>query len=108
MSLYNEILPDFKNFKAEVIGISVDNVWCHLAFSKHKKLRFPLLSNFQPNDNATEKYGVYRKDDGVAEIALFLVYRDGIIRYSLFRQYVLTRVDETLKVLEVLPQDQRQ
>ena len=41
-----------------------------------------MLSNFQPNDNATEKYGVYRKDDGVAEIAFFIVYKDGIIRYS--------------------------
>ena len=109
VSLYNEILPEFKTFKAEVIGISVDNVWCHLAFSKHKKLRFPLLSDFQPKGNVAEKYGVYRKDDGVAERALFLVDKDGIIRYSDVSPIgVNPGVDGILKALEALPQDQRQ
>ena len=86
VSLYNEILPKFKTFKAEVIGISVDNVWCHLVFSKDKKLRFPLLSDFQPKGNVAEKYGVYRKDDGVAERALFLVDKDGVNDIAMFRQ----------------------
>ena len=31
LALYNEILPEFKKHKAEVIGISVDGIWCHLA-----------------------------------------------------------------------------
>ena len=69
VSLYNEILPEFQRFNAEVIGISVDGVWCHLAFSKHKKLRFPLLSDFEPKGDVAQKYGVYRKNDGVTERA---------------------------------------
>src|SRR5712664_582068 len=36
MSLYNEILPEFRRFNAEVIGISVDGIWCHLAFAKDR------------------------------------------------------------------------
>ena len=36
MTLYNEILPEFQRFNAEVLGISVDGVWSHLAFSKDR------------------------------------------------------------------------
>src|SRR6201984_751382 len=48
MALYNEILPEFHRFNAELIGISVDGIWCHLAFAKDRKLRFPLLTDFEP------------------------------------------------------------
>src|SRR4051812_25953417 len=34
MALYNEILPEFQTFGAELVGISVDGVWCHTAFSR--------------------------------------------------------------------------
>ena len=34
MALYNEILPEFRRFHAELIGISVDGVWCHAAFAQ--------------------------------------------------------------------------
>src|ERR671918_146389 len=41
MALYNEVLPEFGRFNAELIGISVDGAWCHLAFAKDRKLHFP-------------------------------------------------------------------
>ena len=31
MALYNEVLPEFQRFNAELLGISVDGVWCHAA-----------------------------------------------------------------------------
>lgn len=34
MTLFNEILPEFEKFNAALMGLSVDGVWCHLAFSK--------------------------------------------------------------------------
>src|SRR5216683_1595047 len=34
LALYNELKDEFSEFNAEVIGISVDGVWCHLAFAK--------------------------------------------------------------------------
>ena len=46
MALYNEILPEFRKHNAEILGISVDGVWCHLAFSQDRKLHFPLLADF--------------------------------------------------------------
>jgi peroxiredoxin len=44
MALYNEMLSEFQELNAEVIGISVDSAWCHAAFSHDRKLHFPLLS----------------------------------------------------------------
>jgi peroxiredoxin len=82
MTLYNEILPEFQHFNAEVLGISVDGVWCHRAFSKDRKLRFPLLSDFEPKGEVARKYGVYRKQDGITERALFVIDSDGIIQWS--------------------------
>jgi peroxiredoxin len=52
MVLFNEILPEFEKFNAVLLGVSVDSVWCHLAFSKDRKLRFPLLlADFHPHHN---------------------------------------------------------
>jgi peroxiredoxin len=48
MALYNEILPEFHRFNAELMGISVDGVWCHAAFSRERKLHFPLPADFEP------------------------------------------------------------
>ena len=82
MTLYNEVLPEFEKFNAQLIGISVDGVWSHLAFSKDRKLRFPILSDFEPKGEVARKYGVYRKQDGMTERALFVIDKDGIIRWS--------------------------
>src|SRR4029079_13656283 len=48
MALYNEILPEFRRFGAQLVGISVDGVWCHRAFAESRKLHFPLLADFEP------------------------------------------------------------
>ena len=82
MTLYNEVLPEFEKFNAQLIGISVDGVWSHLAFSKDRKLRFPILSDFEPKGEVARNYGVYRKQDGMTERALFVIDKDGIIRWS--------------------------
>jgi peroxiredoxin len=55
MTLFNELLPEFQRLNAEVIGISVDGVWCHLAFSKEKNLKIPLLADFEPKGEVAKK-----------------------------------------------------
>jgi peroxiredoxin len=82
MSLYNEMLPQFQNLGAELIGISVDGAWCHAAFAKDRKLHFPLLADFEPKGDVSRKYGVYRNEDGVSERALFVLDEEGTIRWS--------------------------
>ena len=80
--LYNELKPEFAQFEAQIIAISVDGVWCHLAFSQDRKLRFPLLSDFEPKGAVARQYGVYREKDGEAERALFVIDAEGVIRWS--------------------------
>ncbi len=81
MALYNEILPEFQKHQAELLGISVDGAWCHSAFSKDRKLRFPLLADFEPKGAVSQLYGAYRPE-GFSERALFVIDKDGIIRWS--------------------------
>jgi peroxiredoxin len=82
LTLYNELKPEFSEFKAQIIGISVDGVWCHLAFSKDRKLHIPLLADFEPKGAVARQYGVYREKDGESERALFVIDPEGIIRWS--------------------------
>jgi peroxiredoxin len=82
MALYNEILPEFHNYNAILIGISVDGAWCHMAFAKDRKLQFPLLSDFEPKGDIARDYGVYRYAEGISERALFVIDENGIIRWS--------------------------
>jgi peroxiredoxin len=80
--LYNEILPIFEEYNAQLLGISVDGVWCHRAFAQARNLRFPLLSDFEPKGAVARTYGVYREMDGTTERALFVIDAEGIIRWS--------------------------
>ena len=82
MALYNEVLPEFKRFNAELLGISVDGPWCHRAFTEHRNLHFPLLADFEPKGNVAKEYGVYRNGEGVSERALFVIDSAGRIRWS--------------------------
>src|SRR3954453_6719637 len=79
MALYNEILPEFRKQGAELLGISVDGVWCHGAFSADRKLHFPLLADFEPKGAVSRAYGAYRHHDGHSERALFVIDGDGVI-----------------------------
>ena len=82
MALFNEVLPEFQRFQAEMMGISVDGVWCHLAFARDRKLRFPLLSDFEPKGAVARSYHAYRAQDGTSERALFVIDAEGKIRWS--------------------------
>src|SRR5258708_5609744 len=82
MSLYNEILAEFRRFGATLLGVSVDGVWCHAAFARDRKLHCPLLSDFEPKGAVALSYGAYRAHEGVSERALFVVDADGVIRWS--------------------------
>ncbi len=82
MALYNEVLEEFQKHGAELLGISVDGAWCHAAFSKERKLRFPLLADFEPKGAVARSYGAYREEDGMTERALFVIDKDGVIRWS--------------------------
>ncbi len=82
MALYNEVHPEFQKYNAEVVGISVDGVWCHAAFARDRSLHFPLLADFEPKGAVAKAYGVYREKDGISERALFVIDEEGVIFWS--------------------------
>ena len=82
LALYQELLPEFQKFNAELLGISVDGIWSHIAFAKDRNLHFPLLADFEPKGDVARTYQVYRATDGTSERALYLIDADGIVRWS--------------------------
>lgn len=82
MALYNEILPEFQELGAALVGISIDHAWCHVAFAQSRNLHFPLLADFHPKGEVARSYGVYDDEVGMSQRALFIVDGAGVIRWS--------------------------
>ncbi len=92
-----ENLAQFRDLNAEVLGISVDSRHSHKAFAEHLGLEFPLLSDYEKK--VCQAYGVLR-DGGFAERALFVVDKQGIIRYAHINP--IGQVPDNQPVLEAL------
>ena len=82
LALYNELHDQFDDLNADLIGVSVDGIWCHLAFAKDRGFRLTLLADFEPKGAVAKSYGVYREGEGVTERALFVIDGEGVIRYA--------------------------
>ena len=82
LSLYNETIKIFSRHNAQLIGISVDSKWCHLAFSQSRKFHFPLLADFEPKGAVAKLYGVYDEKEGESLRALYVLDENGIIRWN--------------------------
>jgi peroxiredoxin len=104
MSLYNELMPEFQQFNAQLLGVSVDGKWCHQAFRQARNLKIPLLADFEPKGKVAKDYGVYRAADGVSERALFVIDDEGVIRWSYVSPIgVNPGADGILRALSALP-----
>ncbi len=82
IALYNESLKLFHKLHADVLGISVDSKWCHLAFRQDRKLNFPLLADFEPKGAVARLYDVYDEHEGECQRALYVLDEQGIIRWN--------------------------
>lgn len=105
MVLFQELMPEFRSYHAELLGISVDGVWCHLAFAHDRKITYPLLSDFEPKGQVAQSYGAYRTQDGFSQRALFVIDRKGVIDWSYLSPVgVNPGADGVLSALESLSQ----
>lgn len=77
---YEADLNRFKDFDAEVVSVSMDSTFVLDAWSKAMHTSFPLLSDFYPQGTVVDLYGV-RHPAGMSERAIFVVDREGVIRY---------------------------
>ena len=104
---FDRKLAEFKKRNCEVIGVSVDSQYTHLAW-KSTPLRegglgdvqFPLVSDLKKD--IARAYGVLL-DEAVALRGLFLIDKNGIVRHELVNDLPLGRsVDEALRLLDAL------
>jgi peroxiredoxin (alkyl hydroperoxide reductase subunit C) len=78
---YNIAKDIFTQNDAILLGITVDNIPTLFAWTNQMgQLWFPVLSDFWPHGAVAKKYGVLRSN-GVSERALFVIDKNGIIRY---------------------------
>jgi len=81
MPSYEEDLSEFERRNAQVLGISVDQVFSNEAWAKSMGgLSYPLLSDNWPYGYVATQYGVLR-GTGTTERAIFVIDQQGIIRY---------------------------
>lgn len=82
MPSYELDLHKFEGYNTQVLGISVDHIPCLKAWAESLGgISYPLLSDFWPHGAVAERYGAFREKDGKSERALFVVDKEGIVRY---------------------------
>ena len=104
---FNKQIEDFKAKGCELLGISVDSVYTHLAWKNTPvdqggigQVQFPLVSDL--SKSISTDYGVLF-EDGVSLRGLFLIDKDGVVRHQLVNDLPLGRnVDEALRVIDAL------
>jgi peroxiredoxin (alkyl hydroperoxide reductase subunit C) len=104
---FDEELKKFQERDCEIVGVSVDSHYTHLAWKKTPverggigSIRFPLVSDL--DKNISRRYGVLL-DESVALRGLFLIDREGIVRHTVVNDLALGRnVDEVLRMLDAL------
>lgn len=100
---FSKRVKEFADLKARVVAISVDSKYTHLAWQKAElgDINFPMLSDL--NKRVSRSYGVLLEDEGVALRGLFIIDRDGKVRYQVVHGLEIGRsVDETKRVLQAL------
>jgi peroxiredoxin len=93
-------MKQFDKLDAQVLGLSVDSVWSHKAFSEKMGIQYPLLADFQPRGAVAEKFGVYLADKGITGRAIAIVDRAGKVAW--FKNYDIPVVPDIKEVSDAL------
>ena len=105
MSAYSRDFSKFAEQNAQVVGISPDSIYSHLAWQE-KSIGwqdFPMASDYWPHAGTAQKYGILREGPplpGINERAVFIVDKQGKIVYS--RVYELSQEPDNQDCLEAL------
>ena len=87
MSAYSRDLPKFAELNAQVVGISPDSIYSHLAWQE-KSIGwqdYPLASDYWPHAGVAQQYGILRLGEplpGINDRAVFIVDKQGKIAFS--------------------------
>jgi len=72
----------FNGMETQVLGLSIDHVPALSAWAESLGgISYPLLSDFWPHGEIAKLYGVFREQDGYTERAIFIIDKQGYLRY---------------------------
>lgn len=108
LALFNDRIKKFQELKTELLAISTDSAYTHLAWTKGPRtnieigaIDIKLVTDF--SNEICYDYGTLCENSGTAHRALFILDRDLIVRYILFNDRNVKRnVEEVIRILEVL------
>jgi len=107
ITAFSDKHDQFKKLNAEILGISVDSQFSHLAWCQTDRkeggvgdLNYPLVSDLKRE--ISKKYNVLT-DDGVALRGLFIIDKEGMIQHATINNLSFGRsVEETLRTLQAV------
>lgn len=107
ITAFSDRYSEFSSINTEVLGVSVDSQFSHLAWLQTDRkegglgdLTYPLVSDLKKE--ISEAYNVLT-DEGIALRGLFIIDREGVIQHSTINNLAFGRsVDETLRVLQAI------
>jgi len=105
---FNRKLAEFRQRNCEVLGVSVDSQFSHLAWKETPvekggigKLGYPLVADL--TKQIARDYGVLTQDGAVAYRGTFLIDKEGVVRHLVINDLGLGRnIDEALRMVDAL------
>lgn len=106
ITAFSDRYEEFSTKDTEVLGVSVDSEYSHLAWLQTDReagglgdIAYPLISDL--NKTIAKDYNVLDEEAGVAVRGLFIIDPDGVIMHATVNNLPVGRnVDETLRVLQ--------
>ncbi len=104
MPAYAVEREQFAGLDAQVVGISVDSVFSHIAWQKKDigLLNYPLCSDFYPHAEIIQKYGLLREGPplpGISERTIVIVDKAGKVAWLDYRLDQVPDIEEILTAL---------
>jgi peroxiredoxin (alkyl hydroperoxide reductase subunit C) len=81
LSVYNELLPEFRERGATLYGVSCDAIWSQRAFKEQLGIDIEQLSDFEPKGEVCRAFGVLH-ERGMPERALVVIGPDAVVKWS--------------------------
>ncbi|RDX81191.1 2-Cys peroxiredoxin BAS1-like, chloroplastic, partial [Mucuna pruriens] len=108
ITAFSDRYAEFEELNTEILAVSVDSVFSHLAWVQTDRksgglgdLNYPLISDI--TKSISKSFGVLIPDQGIALRGLFIIDKEGVIQHSTINNLAIGRsVDETKRTLQAL------
>lgn len=108
ITAFSDKYPEFEKLNTEVIGVSTDSVFSHLAWIQTDRksgglgeLNYPLVSDL--TKKISTDFNVLIGDQGIALRGLFIIDKEGVIQHATINNLAIGRsVEETLRTLQAV------